>query len=179
MCTPAGHTLMGLVVQNPIQSGSAGEVWKSILWVILLSNSPDIDFLFGFFAGNPNQYRHGWTHSLGFVVLVMCLIWLFGIIRRKPANWRVSGALVISHLLIDLFTLDGAAPYGMTLFWPVSEMYVIAPVALFRDVHKSSLNATFLPSLFSVHNMWTILSEILIFGTLFGVSVFLKKRKPV
>jgi hypothetical protein len=42
------------------------------VFILLCANVPDVDFLFGFAAGNPNLYHHMWTHSLAFLSRHRC-----------------------------------------------------------------------------------------------------------
>jgi inner membrane protein len=179
MCTPAGHTLMGIAVGGPLPKRSDRKFWLSLAGILILANLPDADFLLGIPTGNPNRYHHGWTHSLGFVLMVMFLSGAVSLGFKKRLDWTwimFSGLIVLSHLVLDYFTLDRSAPYGLQLFWPVSKAYVISPVVLFRDVQKSSTNATFIPSLFSAHNALTILSELVIFLPMVALRYFLKRR---
>lgn len=179
MCTPVGHTLMGVAVGRPLPKMSDKHFWLSLAGIFLLANSPDLDFLFGIPTGNPNRYHHGWTHSLGFVMIVMCLSGLASLVFKKRLDWTwilFSGFIVLSHLVLDYFTIDRRAPFGLQFFWPVSKAYFISPFVLFQDVQKSATNATFIPSLFSAHNGLTILVEMLIVGPAVAIRYFFTRR---
>lgn len=168
---------MGMLVQDPLLPRFN---WKMLFFIAFLANAPDLDFLFGLISGNPNQYHRGWTHSLVFVLIVMGIIRAFYKIRSQQVNWRfilISGGVVLSHLIIDMFTIDTSVPYGIDLFWPVSEQYVIAPVTFLGDVHKSSETGTFITSLISMHNLGVVVSEVLIFGVLVGLRQLIIRRK--
>ncbi len=145
----------------------------------MLANLPDVDFLLGIPTGNPARYHHGWTHSLGLVLIVMFLSGLISLGFKKRLDWTwilFSGLIVLSHLVLDYFTIDLRAPFGLQFFWPVNKAYFISPVVIFQDVQKSATNATFIPSLFSKHNGLTILIEILIVGPLVGVRYFFTRQ---
>jgi inner membrane protein len=179
MCTPAGHTLMGIAVGRSLPKTSGKKFWLSLAGIFVFANLPDVDFLLGIPAGNPNRYHHGWTHSLGFVLIVMLLSSLLSLGLKKRLDWAwilFSGLIVLSHLLLDYFTIDRRAPYGIQLFWPISKQYMISPIVLFQDVQKSSTNMTFIPSLFSIHNGVTVLTEVLILGPMVGVRYFFKRQ---
>jgi inner membrane protein len=72
--------------------------------------------------------------------------------------------VLISHLALDCFTHDQAPPYGLQVFWPFSDRYVLSPFTPFLDVNKGADNGTFLLRLFSLHNVKTVFVEILILG---------------
>ncbi len=135
---------------------------------------PDIDFLFGFVQGAPNAYHHQATHSL-FIVLVSALVVTAILnIKMRTQFWRSFVFLFaagLSHLLIDLVTLDTSLPYGLMLWWPFDSGYVISPVTLFLDVHRSSSSSDFFISLMSRHNFITLTIEVVSMSVLYGVVV--------
>ena len=164
MCTPVGHTLAGWIVGNR---------WKTrpfsfktmFVFVFILSNLPDVDLLFGYPSGNPNHYHHTWTHSFGFAFFSGLLVWMVVQILKKEGGLRIgllTTGIISSHLILDYFTLDQSGPYGLQLFWPLTNHFYMAPVAIFRDMYKSSDSQTFIRSLFCSHNIYTILVEIAI-----------------
>ena len=176
MCTPAGHALMGAAVL----SLQGNFIWKrrilALFLVLVAANLPDVDIFFGYIAGNPNRYHHMWTHSLTFGVLAgVAGAILWGGIFKKNA-WKAGlfvMGLVFSHLLLDLFTRDGSPPYGMQLFWPFSRDFFIAPVTVFRDVDKASESSVFLRSLFTAHNLHTLVKEVIVLGPVAATAAVL------
>jgi len=174
--------MMGVVVGGTILKKSGKAFWLSLAGIGILANLPDVDFLFGFVAGSPNLYHRGWTHSLGFVLIVMAgaAVFSFFLQKRIDFRWiRISGLLVFFHLILDLLTMDRSAPYGIQFFWPLSRHYVISPLVVFRDVEKSAAAATFITSLFSRHNGLTVLSEIVIFAPWVALRHYTGRfRKP-
>jgi membrane-bound metal-dependent hydrolase YbcI (DUF457 family) len=178
MCTPIGHALAGAVIYRGGLYRLGSNIW--LLAIILLSaNLPDVDFIFGYFEGNPNLYHHTWTHSLAFClivgVLAVFVAWPF---IGRQSFWiglLVFGA-VLSHLVMDFFTVDQNPPLGIKLFWPITEKYYISPVLIFRDIYKVSTSSGFLRSLLCRHNLITIFFEVVIVGPLF-ILVHLLYRK--
>jgi membrane-bound metal-dependent hydrolase YbcI (DUF457 family) len=135
---------------------------------------PDIDLLFGFVQGAPNAYHHQATHSLVFVLVSALVVTAILNIKKRTQFWRSFVFLFgagLSHLLIDLLTLDTSFPYGLMFWWPFDSGYVIAPVTLFLDVHRSSLSSDFWISLISRHNFITLTIEIALMSVLYGVVV--------
>lgn len=147
---------------------------------LILANLPDVDYLFGFLVGRPNAYHRGWTHSIFFAigVAIVFLIIRFLILRKvEIRSALLIFGLISSHLFVDWFTLDTSDPVGIPLFWPFSNEHFIAPVILFRDVHKGVTNSQFFRVLFSTHNLITLGSELLIFGPFVAVSYWILNRK--
>jgi len=103
-------------------------------------------------------------------------------IKREWAvvcGFIISGIL-LTHLVLDYFTIDTSEPYGMQVFWPISKGYFISPVTFLGDLYKSSSSATFIPSLFVWHNLKTVALETAIFLPLLtGVWIVKKKWKLV
>jgi hypothetical protein len=61
---------------------------------------------------------------------------------------------------MDYFSIDNGFPYGVLLFWPLTNDYYIAPFAFLPDVRRSSVASEFFVSLFSLHNLWATIVEI-------------------
>lgn len=184
MPTPMGHSLMGYILYSylPVSvNADANFSWKEMLVFILLANFPDIDYLPGFFFGNPNKFHHGMTHSIGFALLVGAFCAFIFYLRSKQ-NFRkyflIFTLAYFSHVLMDFFGKDTRFPFGEQLFWPLSEAYVLSPVAIFQDVHKASASNIFLQSLFTWHNLKTILIECIVMTPML-LFVKFKRRKEI
>jgi len=180
LCTPIGHTLAGatLIINQSVFTKI--KPIFGILILIVVANLPDIDYLFGFFKGNPNLYHHGWTHSfvfvlvMGFVVYGICY---FFIRDSALAVGLIVAGILFTHLILDYFTLDTSPPFGLQLFWPFSTSYFISSATLFGDVHKSATSVTFIQSLFVWHNLKTVLLEIVILVPVLIVFRLIRKRR--
>ena len=179
MCTPVGHSLVGYTILLSRHDKNGRGWWMVVFSAMVISNLPDVDFLFGYIVGHPNQYHHLWTHSLVFALLAG-LFFGFGYrVFKRRAGIRVGFlvfAVILSHVVLDLFTKDTSPPYGMQLFWPVSRGFFISPVTIFREVSKSSASGTFLKSLFCWHNLWTVLSEVGLLGIPLGFVLFRRRE---
>ena len=94
----------------------------SLLWVWLISVSPDIDVLI------PFLIHRGPTHSLAAILVFLVPVLLF---RRE---WLPYVAGFGSHALIgDLITGTFSAP-GSMLFWPFSSSFVDVGVYVRMEV---------------------------------------------
>lgn len=179
MATPVGHTLAGAALWALADRKKRVSVLSGVLLAAVFSNWPDIDYLFGFWVGYPNRYHHMATHSLVFAAGTgLAVAGVLMLMKRPVGEIRFYGVwtavLTGSHLLLDWVTIDRSRPYGIQLFWPL-DMYTIAPVPFLRDVHKGVTNAGFWTRLFSLHNLWTVVSEVLIFGPLFWLGLRFRK----
>ncbi|NOY78091.1 MAG: metal-dependent hydrolase [Calditrichaeota bacterium] len=165
MPSPVAHSLAGMALGETEQTRiTRSQIIGFYLWSLFFANSPDLDFIPGFFAGNPNLYHHGATHSLGAAVFVaFALGWIFS----KYLGSYKKGVLFLfllycSHLFLDYLTADTRFPFGEPLFWPLSNRYVISPILIFSDVQKTSDSGTFLHSLFVRHNFLGMIKEFFV-----------------
>lgn len=137
---------------------------KLLLLCGLLAVLPDFDFLVGIIEGDPNRYHHGISHSVFFGVVVSLVFAVVFFPRDRAGIYSVLFFFVLlSHLLLDFFSLDRSAPYGMKLFWPFSDDHYISPQTIFIDIRRVNRNTEFFQSLVTnTHNYWAVLREILI-----------------
>ena len=138
-------------------------VWQrrvELFVCIVIANAADIDFLFGIFAGNLNRYHQLGTHTLGWALITALCIWLYGkfALNHRPSFgfWFVF-ILLVSHLIIDIFTADTRPPYGIMFAWPFAEQYWYSPVSIFPAPAKKN----FL-DIFSLYNLKNAGREFLI-----------------
>jgi membrane-bound metal-dependent hydrolase YbcI (DUF457 family) len=177
VCTPIGHTLAGSILVQNSRIRFRWMNWKWMLGLIIYSNLPDIDFLFGWMKGNPNLIHQEGTHSLAFIMGVSLLTGL--LIQMRNKNGWQGGSLCFLilgvHLLFDIFGSDSRPPIGIPLFWPFSEFRVHSLFSIFGSVTKASDNHDFIPSLFCRHNGLVVLREIGIAGLFWGVMTGIRK----
>jgi len=168
MPLPIGHALAGIAFQQARPGFFFIKWWHDAIFFMLLANLPDVDFLPGFLVGRPNLYHHGVFHSLGAAFAIAAIGgWVFFLSKKR--FWPTAAMIFLvfySHLLLDFFTRDFVAPYGLPLFWPFSGRYFIAAKPVFIDITRSQQSHDFLASLFSRHNLAAALREILIMGVI-------------
>jgi hypothetical protein len=170
MCSPVGHSVVGVAIGLLVilQAGCgmrtyARTVWRRkglILLFVFLANSPDVDYLPGLISGDLNHYHHQVTHSLVWVSVFSLGIWLMWRALDRSAGVREFIYVCVaaaSHLLVDMLTQDGAAPYGIMLLWPFSTEYMQAPFWVFGMMAKNDLRMVFQWS-----NFFTMLRELLL-----------------
>ncbi|MBI4635614.1 MAG: metal-dependent hydrolase [Candidatus Rokubacteria bacterium] len=148
MPTPVGHSLGGLVVAlwlSPHRRLSdLLRDRERLLYIVLLANLPDVDFVIGFFAFGDPQWLHGkLTHGVLFAVLVAGL--LAQVPRFGPTTarrFRLALALLLSHSLMDFLQssrgLGLSEGSGVALLAPLTDQRYAAPVSVFLGVrHKT------------------------------------------
>jgi inner membrane protein len=177
MPLPIGHALAGTAFFQARPGLIFKDRWLDALGFVFLANLPDADFLPGLLEGFPNRYHHGIFHSLGATFVVSAAVgWIF--LRKNKRPWRDSGLIFLifySHLLLDFFTRDFSAPYGLPLFWPLTNKYYIASHPIFINITRSAHSANFFSSLFSRHNLEAALLEILLLGGLVLLAAFTRR----
>ena len=130
---PLGHTAIGLTTyelngQKATPSTRVGV----FLFILLLSNLPDLDMLVGLLVtGNAAAFHRGPSHSLLFAIMM-------GYVASKvakrlstvpPLGFGLCTALIFSHVLADLiFTTT-----PVSLFWPF-EVHFSSGISSLGDV---------------------------------------------
>jgi inner membrane protein len=150
---------------------------------MFLAVAPDLDFLPGVLQGQPALYHQGLSHSLAFALAVSLLGALA--LRRGAcgllATWGILFAAYGSHLLIDLFGPDQRLPYGIPLFWPLSDGTYLSPISVFWGVHHaaraSDTTAQWLASIASVHNVGAVLVEMAVIGSFAVMAEIVSRRR--
>ena len=139
---PLGHAAGGLAIYELYaKNGSKVRLWKALVFIIVLTNLPDIDMLIGLILhGNGDIFHRGPTHSLLFSVVISALVsnaWrCWSRIPKVP--FLLSFLLLLSHLSFDaIFT---SAP--VSFWWPL-EVHWSGGYSGWSDVIQSILFGVF------------------------------------
>ena len=166
MPSPIGHSLMGYIIYRGSTNSVVEQKWPVILLYLFIANAADLDFIPGFLVGDPNHYHHGVSHSVGLAVLFAALCGFLLLLLKSEAftrNFTIFFCLYFSHIALDYFSIDTSFPYGVPIFWPLTNEYYIAPLAFLPDIWRaSSSGVEFFISLLSLHNLWAITAEFLL-----------------
>jgi membrane-bound metal-dependent hydrolase YbcI (DUF457 family) len=168
--------------------GSNGTPFRLILAAFVVAQLPDLDFIPGIFIHDAGRFHRGPTHSLigaAIIALVIAAIvqrvspWLLarrGVARPAAAGFWVCYAFVVpvylSHIALDMMSLDVVGNSGLRLFWPVTNAYVSAPLPLpalitnFFDLEFGPTGGHFFRTLFSLRAAEVYLVEALLFSPL-------------
>ena len=144
MSLPLGHAALGLTAYDLTSNADEVSVfrqWKVLAVVVMLSNLPDIDVIFGLlYSGNGELFHRGPTHSLLFACFIGVLYAICSRIWRSlpPISFFQSFLLIGSHLFADYIFTDGP----LSLFWPF-ELSMSAGFQSWGDiVHSIIFEAT-------------------------------------
>lgn len=169
MATPIGHSLAGLTA---LATAPRCRVMPMLLVAIVMANAADLDFLPGLFVGMPALYHHGITHSLGCAGIASLAAAL--VLRRFGAPFgvafRIAFIAYASHLALDFVGPDIRPPFGIPIFWPLSDRHFISPVAILPGVlHAPRTDASILDwlhGMLAVRNVGAMVIETALFAPL-------------
>lgn len=181
MASTVGHALCGidiLLIGRLLRPQWFNKLTVgSVFLIVFLANAPDLDLLVGPLMGKHHHFLHGqMTHSIFFAVMCGLLFWGAAKLLAIESNRaKAMGVFVFaglfSHVIVDWFTgpNPGFNPsFGIVILWPFSLERIHSPITLFLGPHHASLI-----ELFSVHNLWVMTREVLIFGgTALGLWFF-------
>lgn len=171
--TPIGHTLTGLAIGYaaiPRDVPTRQKVYCLAVFA-LLASLPDLPL--PFWGGNRFDISHSIvTCTAGVVVVGSLLLWKFKGRFPFTPTMILAGALCwYSHLVLDAMYSWGL---GMPIAWPFGTVRLNLAVPWLHLSDKVNV--------FSMHNVWVGIYEILTFGPLLLVAVLFKHfypRKPV
>ena len=184
MATPVGHALAGYAVYCTKDEAAHGDL-RLLGLCLLLAVSPDLDFLPGILEGQPALYHQGISHSLGFAVGAgLGAALLYGRSQRALlSSFLVFTLAYSSHLLIDLFGPDSRPPYGIPLFWPISNETYLAPFQMFWGVHHVSQTSdptgVWVSNVLSFDNLGAVGVEIVLILPLVIAARTLRSRRKL
>ena len=183
MPSPVGHSLSGLIVYHAFGSDRGGFPRSSVPFV-LLANLPDFDFIPGWLIGHPNMFHRGVSHSVFIALVAGAAVGIVSRVTKVGSALKASliGFLLYAcHILLDLFTLDHSERPGFEVLWPFDHGRYAAPIALFSDITRSSTSEGFVTSLFSHHNLISVVNELVILLPpvllLWGLSAWVRAER--
>jgi len=166
MPSPVGHSIIAFTFYRLSARPPEPLGWRKLALYLFAANAPDLDFIPGLLIGQPDRFHHGAGHSVGFAALFALVFGLLSHVMKidsVQSSSPILFGLYLSHLGLDCFSIDTAAPYGMTLFWPVSHAYYKAAIGVLPDIRRCNSSNYFFASLFSAHNLRSVCLELLIF----------------
>ena len=119
MPLPLGHSAIGFAVHSIISNDKGSfNKWKVAIFIVILSNLPDIDILFGLtLQNNGSAFHRGPTHSilfaliLGFLASKSWKLWS----QIPMINFKTSFLLILSHVIADYFLTNSPVSF----YWPI------------------------------------------------------------
>ncbi len=161
MPTPLAHALAGTAVYlSAFRGGRRRKDLVLFAAAVVAACFADLDFGLNFLTGE--NYHHYFTHSVAFASLFTIGAYFFSRLSTRVAPGRdawILGLAYLSHILLDLFSKDTSAPYGLELWWPFSDALTIAPFTVFDDIWRGTPQ-----KLLALHNWLAVAREVLIVG---------------
>ena len=183
MPSPVGHSLAGVAVfaasralHGPLPESGRGARLRRLLILavlVLAANAPDLDFLPGLIVGDPDRYHHGPAHSLG-AALAFGLV-ITAVTRSiAPRLALRSGVLMtlafVSHLLLDMLSVDVQPPRGVPLLWPLTQTNYAFPIELFLDIRRNTATGNFFTGLLVKSNVYSALWEAFVMSSVLALG---------
>jgi membrane-bound metal-dependent hydrolase YbcI (DUF457 family) len=118
MPLPIGHSAIGFATHSLIsRDNSRFNKWQAAIFIVLLSNLPDIDVLFGLILqNNGSAFHRGPTHSILFALIVGFVAsnsWrIWSLIPRM--RFKTCFLLIFSHVAADYFLTNSPVSF----YWP-------------------------------------------------------------
>lgn len=118
MPLPIGHIAIGMATHELTTTRSAFSRWRLFAAIVVLTNLPDIDVVFGLLVQwNGSAFHRGPTHSLLFALLMGVLA------SRASSYWGwlprlgfwTCFSLILSHVAADALLSTSAVSF----FWPL------------------------------------------------------------
>ena len=117
MPLPVAHGLLGASLVAAVYPQATQRRYSfALLAGALFANAADLDFLL-VFAFHSKQWHRGFTHSVGFA-LVICLLLAFLLGRQRLKQALAYGLAFASHGILDYMTSKKGS--GVELLWPFS-----------------------------------------------------------
>jgi membrane-bound metal-dependent hydrolase YbcI (DUF457 family) len=118
MPLPLGHSAIGFATHSLISNDNGRfKKWQVAIFILILSNLPDIDILIGLILqNNASVFHRGPTHSIffalamGFIASKFSKFW----VQIPVMNFKTCFILIISHVFADYFLTDSP----VSLNWP-------------------------------------------------------------
>ena len=118
MPLPLGHSAIGFATHSIISNDKDHiNRWSVAMVIVILSNLPDIDVLFGLMLqNNGSAFHRGPTHSIlfalimGFVASKSSKLWS----RIPTLGFKTCFILILSHVIADYFLTNTPVSF----YWP-------------------------------------------------------------
>lgn len=169
MSTPIGHSLGGVSVYLLSKKKTTPQKWFLILYCLIVSNLPDIDFIYITNTGIEFNgiYHHQITHSITFIFILSLLACL----TMDKRLGIITFWCLLLHDLIDYFTFDNIPPVGIMFLYPFSKEYFTSPIPLWFGIkHQTLGDITSIPSLISLGY------DLISMGLIILIVIILKSR---
>jgi membrane-bound metal-dependent hydrolase YbcI (DUF457 family) len=141
MPLPLGHSAIGFATHCLISKNTTSvNRWKLAIFIIILSNLPDIDVLFGLILqGNGSAFHRGPTHSILFALIMGFAVSKFSkLCSQIPViSFKICFFLILSHVVADYFLTNSP----VSSFWPLDVSWSTGNYGWIQVLHTVFFNA--------------------------------------
>ncbi len=141
MGLPLAHAAGGYLAYEAVRPVGRHR-WALLGLAVVAASAPDVDFVPGLLLGHPDAFHRGVTHTLvaaaavGLAAALVARACGPGVRRLRVG--RLVGLAWMSHLVVDLLTVDTGALAGIPVFWPLSRSTWISSTPVFGEITRPS-----------------------------------------
>jgi membrane-bound metal-dependent hydrolase YbcI (DUF457 family) len=141
MPLPLGYSAIGFATHCLISKNtSTFNQWKLAIFIIILSNLPDIDVLFGLILqSNGSAFHRGPTHSILFALTMGLAASKFSRLWSQipVISFKICFFLILSHVVADYFLTNSP----VSSFWPLEVSWSTGNFGWSQVLHTVFFNA--------------------------------------
>jgi membrane-bound metal-dependent hydrolase YbcI (DUF457 family) len=141
MPLPLGHSAIGFATHCLVSKNTSSfNQWKLAIFIIILSNLPDIDVLFGLILqSNGSAFHRGPTHSILFALILGFAAHKFSRLWSQIPliSFKICFFLILSHVVADYFLTNSAVSF----FWPFEVSWSTGNFGWGQVLHTVFFNA--------------------------------------
>jgi membrane-bound metal-dependent hydrolase YbcI (DUF457 family) len=175
MPLPLGHSAIGFAAHSLISNKNKNnflDKWKIAIFIVILSNLPDIDVLFGLIIqNNGNAFHRGPTHSILFaLVMAFFASKSYRLWSHIPRiDFKTGFMLIFSHVAADYFLTDGPVSF----YWPFEVVWSTGNSSWTNILHTVFFEA--------VQDTWILLicTSIIMLIMIVRRRHILRRTKPI
>ena len=141
MPLPLGHAAIGFATHSLISNDKGCfNKWRVAIFIVILSNLPDIDVLLGLILQNNGSVFHrGPTHSILFALIM-------GLIASQTSklwshiptiSFKTSFLLILSHVVADYYLTNSPVSF----YWPFEVSWVTGNSGWSQVLHTVFIDA--------------------------------------
>ena len=138
MPLPLGHTAIGFATHSlTSHDDDFANKWQLAIMIIILSNLPDIDVIFGLILhNNGSAFHRGPTHSILFAIIMGYIASkLWKLCSRIPTmDFKTCFMLIFSHVFADYLLTNSPVSF----YWPFEVNWSVGHSG-WREVFNSVL----------------------------------------
>jgi membrane-bound metal-dependent hydrolase YbcI (DUF457 family) len=177
MPSPIGHMLSGVFIGLAAKTESGSIDSRCLAIASFAAAAADLDLILVLAGYDWTVVHRTFSHSLVLAGSVTLLLYgidrLLKFKRRAGIPYVMIGACLFCHIGMDLLGEDVVSPYGLMLFWPISEKFFYPDITLFVALKDHTGAAP------SVYYLITAVARECIIVTFFGLAlVALVRRFP-